>query len=67
MHYYDIHVFGENESGFSVFIKSDTKLSDDSAIQLAILNDKLDSDDRGVVDYVNEIDHVDYLHATQFD
>ena len=58
--YYDVHVFHSRKSGFSVVVKSDTELSDDEAIALAVKQEKIDSEDADSVDYVEEIDKETY-------
>jgi hypothetical protein len=58
--YYDVHVFHSRKNGFSVVVKSETELSDEEAIALALKQEKIDSEDADSVDYVEEIDKETY-------
>lgn len=61
MFYYEIHVFFSRHNGYSIAVKSETELTDDEAINLALKEEKFsEAGDHHNVDYVDTLTEEEY-------
>jgi len=61
MFFYELHVFFRRNDGYSIFVKTETNLSEDELIEYCVKNDKFeDESDAANVDYVNQLTETEY-------